>query len=147
MARDSKLEFSSGFRDVIIDKDNGMRLKFLIYSLAGFLLCTAMAGTAFGQEPTRKDHMLSEMITTGNSAAGASSKISNRITIFMCGDVMTGRGVDQVLPNPGEPLIHEPYMQSAGGYVKIAEEVNGPIQQPVSFSYIWGDALEELDCY
>ena len=23
------------------------------------------------------------------------------ITLFLCGDVMTGRGVDQVLPHPG----------------------------------------------
>lgn len=145
MARDSKLEFSSGFRDVIIDKDDGMRRKLLFYSLAGFFIFSAVAEPALGEDFTRKDHMLSEMITTGNSAADTSSKISNRITIFMCGDVMTGRGIDQVLPHPGDPLIHEPYMKSAGGYVKIAEEVNGPIQQPVSFSYIWGEALEELD--
>jgi poly-gamma-glutamate capsule biosynthesis protein CapA/YwtB (metallophosphatase superfamily) len=89
--------------------------------------------------------MLSEMTATGNGAANRSSRNSKRITIFMSGDVMTGRGIDQVLPHPGDPLIHEPYMKSAAGYVKIAEEVNGPIQQPVSFSYIWGDALEELD--
>ena len=63
----------------------------------------------------------------------------------MCGDVMTGRGIDQVLPHPGDPLIHESYLKSARGYVKIAEEVNGPIQQPVSFSYIWGDALAEFN--
>ncbi|MDP2278209.1 MAG: hypothetical protein Q8K51_08300 [Nitrospirota bacterium] len=29
--------------------------------------------------------------------------------------------------------------------MEIAEKANGPIQQPVSFSYIWGDALEELE--
>jgi len=56
-----------------------------------------------------------------------------------------GRGIDQILPHPGDPLIHEPYMRSAKGYVEIAEKANGPIQQPVSFSYIWGDALEELE--
>jgi len=50
-----------------------------------------------------------------------------------------------VLPHPSDPLIHEPYMRSARGYIEIAEQVNGPIQQPVSFSYIWGDALEELE--
>jgi poly-gamma-glutamate synthesis protein (capsule biosynthesis protein) len=52
----------------------------------------------------------------------------------MSGDVMTGRGIDQVLPHPGDPLIHESYMKSAAGYVKIAEAMNGPIEQPVSFS-------------
>lgn len=68
----------------------------------------------------------------------------NQIKIFMCGDVMTGRGIDQVLPYPGDPHIHEPYMKSAKGYVKLAENVNGPIQKPVSCAYIWGDAIDEL---
>ncbi len=58
---------------------------------------------------------------------------------------MTGRGIDQVLPHPGKPFIHESYMKSALGYVKIAEEANGPIPRPVDFAYIWGDALEELE--
>jgi len=69
----------------------------------------------------------------------------NPITMFMCGDVMTGRGIDQVLPHPGDPIIYEPYMRSARGYVELAEKANGPIPQPVSYSYIWGDALEELE--
>ena len=73
------------------------------------------------------------------------SSTSNAITLFMCGDVMTGRGIDQVLPHPGDPLIHESYMKSARGYVELAEQANGPIETPVPFSYIWGDALEELE--
>jgi poly-gamma-glutamate synthesis protein (capsule biosynthesis protein) len=72
-------------------------------------------------------------------------EMTPNVKIFMCGDVMTGRGIDQVLPNPSDPIIHEPYMKSAAGYVKIAEQANGPIQQPVGFAYIWGDALEELN--
>jgi len=63
----------------------------------------------------------------------------------MCGDVMTGRGIDQVLPYPSAPRIHESYMKSAEGYVTLAERMNGPIEKPVDFSYIWGDALGELD--
>ena len=27
------------------------------------------------------------------------------LTLFLCGDVMTGRGVDQVLPRPGDPEL------------------------------------------
>jgi poly-gamma-glutamate synthesis protein (capsule biosynthesis protein) len=72
-------------------------------------------------------------------------EMTDHIKIFMCGDVMTGRGIDQVLPHPSDPGIYESYLKSARGYVKLAEEVNGPIQQPVSFAYIWGDALEELE--
>ena len=66
------------------------------------------------------------------------------ITIFMCGDVMTGRGIDQVLPHPSVPHIFEPFVRDARGYVKLAERRNGPIPHPVGFAYIWGDALEEF---
>ena len=64
--------------------------------------------------------------------------------LFLCGDVMTGRGIDQVLPYPSRPHIHEPYVRDAGGYVDLAERANGPIPRPVSFDYIWGDALDEM---
>ena len=67
------------------------------------------------------------------------------VTIFMCGDVMLGRGIDQVLPHPGDPTIHETFMKSAEGYVEIAERMNGPIPRSAGYSYIWGAALEELE--
>lgn len=73
------------------------------------------------------------------------SKISHFvITLFMCGDVMTGRGIDQVLPHPGDPRLYEPYVKDARVYVDLAEKENGPIRRPVDFTYIWGDALAEL---
>ena len=64
--------------------------------------------------------------------------------IFLCGDVMTGRGIDQVLPHPCDPRLHERNMESATGYVRLAEQANGPIPTPVDFSYIWGAALDEF---
>ena len=89
--------------------------------------------------------------STGSSATAASSPMkactqqaAGAITLFVCGDVMTGRGIDQVLPHPGNPVLYEPYMKSATGYVQIAEEANGPIPKPVDFSCIWGDTLAEL---
>ncbi|HXG52467.1 MAG TPA: CapA family protein [candidate division Zixibacteria bacterium] len=66
------------------------------------------------------------------------------ITVFLSGDVMTGRGIDQALPFPGDPRLYEPSMKSAVGYVELAERVSGGIPRPVQFDYIWGDALEEL---
>jgi poly-gamma-glutamate synthesis protein (capsule biosynthesis protein) len=66
------------------------------------------------------------------------------VTLFLCGDVMTGRGIDQILPHPSPPRIHEPVVRDARMYVTLAEEVNGPVPRPVEPSYIWGDALEEL---
>jgi poly-gamma-glutamate capsule biosynthesis protein CapA/YwtB (metallophosphatase superfamily) len=66
-------------------------------------------------------------------------------TLFLCGDVMTGRGVDQILAHPCPPGIQEPYVRDARDYVALAEEANGPISRSVSESYIWGDALQELE--
>jgi poly-gamma-glutamate synthesis protein (capsule biosynthesis protein) len=66
------------------------------------------------------------------------------VTLFLGGDVMTGRGIDQVLPHPSEPRLHEPFMRSALGYVELAQTAHGPIPRPVSFTYIWGDALAAL---
>jgi len=70
---------------------------------------------------------------------------SGAITIFLCGDVMTGRGVDQILPYPSTPELYETYVDSALDYVAMAEKTHGPIPRPVNFSYVWGDALAELD--
>lgn len=70
---------------------------------------------------------------------------SEGITLFLAGDVMTGRGIDQVLPHPVDPVIYEPYMRSAYGYVELAEQKNGLIPKPVDNSYIWGDALTVLE--
>jgi poly-gamma-glutamate capsule biosynthesis protein CapA/YwtB (metallophosphatase superfamily) len=67
------------------------------------------------------------------------------LTLFLCGDVMTGRGIDQVLPRPSEPTLHETYVRDARVYVELAERINGPIPRPVSFSYVWGDALALLE--
>ncbi len=122
-----------------------MQRKFIFYILAGFLVCVAVTETVFDEEITRNVLMLSETTKTEKNAAITPPRISKRITLFMCGDVMTGRGIDQVLPHPSNPLIHEPYMKSARGYVEIAEKVNGALQYPVSFAYIWGDALREFD--
>lgn len=71
--------------------------------------------------------------------------MANPITLFVCGDVMTGRGIDQVLPHPSDPTLHEPAINNAKGYVELAEEAHGAIKGPVGFSYVWGDALDELE--
>ncbi len=64
------------------------------------------------------------------------------LTLFLCGDVMTGRGIDQVLPYSVDPKIYEAYVKNAKDYVRLAERKNGSIPQPVSYTYIWGDALQ-----
>ncbi len=66
------------------------------------------------------------------------------LTLFLCGDVMLGRGIDQILPTPSSPEIFEPVVRSALEYVELAEAQHGRIPRPVSFEYVWGDALGEL---
>lgn len=63
------------------------------------------------------------------------------VTLFLCGDVMTGRGIDQILPHPGKPHLYESYVRSALGYVELAEGATGAIARPANFAYVWGDAL------
>lgn len=77
-------------------------------------------------------------------ASGEEGEEKLRAELFLCGDVMTGRGIDQVLPHPSGPELHEPYVGSALDYVELAERVNGPVPTPVDFAYVWGDALAEL---
>ena len=72
-------------------------------------------------------------------------EVADSIRLFLCGDVMTGRGIDQILPHPNNPRLHEPYVRDARSYVKLAESVNGTIPRPAKPDYIWGDALAELD--
>ena len=65
--------------------------------------------------------------------------------LFLCGDVMTARGIDQILPHPSDPVLHEGYVKSALEYLRLAEARNGPIPRPADPAYIWGDALAELE--
>jgi poly-gamma-glutamate capsule biosynthesis protein CapA/YwtB (metallophosphatase superfamily) len=73
------------------------------------------------------------------------SPVDAGIQVFLCGDVMLGRGIDQVLPYPRDPLLHESHAGSALDYVRLAERANGPVSLPADVSFVWGAALEELD--
>ncbi|WP_225838399.1 CapA family protein [Streptomyces sp. NK08204] len=67
------------------------------------------------------------------------------VTLFLAGDVMLGRGVDQILPHPGDPTLREDYLRDARAYVALAEAANGPVPQPVDPAWPWGEALAVLD--
>lgn len=103
-----------------------MRRRFLTRAAAGLLSLAAF------------DKVMSAM--TSNKI-----KSSAPITLFLGGDVMPGRGIDQILLHPSDPTLYEPYVRNAKRYVEIGEQVNGEIAKPVGFDYIWGDALSELN--
>ena len=114
-----------------------MKSNLSFYSLTGFFFFALLAGLACSGKVTSREQDSQFDIQP--------SRTSNLITMFIVGDVMTGRGIDQVLPHPSDPVIHESYMKSARGYVDLAEKAYGPIQKPIDFSYIWGDALVDLE--
>ena len=121
------------------------RRGFLIGIGKSLLGCTAPAALgSTGDAPRRvppSDAAARDMPQTVDHPKPA----TDRVTLSLCGDVMTGRGIDQALPFPSDPRIHESYVRSAVDYLRLAESANGPITRPVDFAYIWGDALAELE--
>ncbi|MEY5098115.1 MAG: hypothetical protein RJA36_834 [Pseudomonadota bacterium] len=67
------------------------------------------------------------------------------ITLWLAGDVMTGRGIDQIQRHRCDPRLYEPWVRDARDYVRLAEQVNGPVPAPVELAYVWGEALAEIE--
>lgn len=88
-----------------------------------YLLFTLLFGVAFPQAEKMKDSSETTM------------------KLFLAGDVMTGRGIDQALPHSVPPVLYESYVKDARDYIQIAERENGNIKTPLSYEYVWGDAL------
>jgi poly-gamma-glutamate synthesis protein (capsule biosynthesis protein) len=84
-------------------------------------------------------------VTAGRAVGRFTSVGDDLVTMFLCGDVMTGRGIDQILPHPGDPRLREAYVREAMAYVALAEAASGPIPRPVDPAWPWGDALAVLD--
>jgi poly-gamma-glutamate synthesis protein (capsule biosynthesis protein) len=66
------------------------------------------------------------------------------VSLFLCGDVMLGRGVDQLLPHPLDPAIPEAYVRDARDYIALAEAAHGVVPRDGGFGYPWGEALALL---
>lgn len=81
----------------------------------------------------------------GGGASRSGRDPGGTVTLFLAGDVMTGRGIDQVLPHSVPPDLFEPYVSDARVYVRLAEEESGAIPAPISYDYVWGEALDELE--
>jgi poly-gamma-glutamate capsule biosynthesis protein CapA/YwtB (metallophosphatase superfamily) len=66
-------------------------------------------------------------------------------SIAMMGDLMLGRGIDQIQRHSVDPVLFEPAVRDARDYVSLAEGRSGPVPRDVTPDYIWGDALGVLD--
>jgi poly-gamma-glutamate capsule biosynthesis protein CapA/YwtB (metallophosphatase superfamily) len=71
--------------------------------------------------------------------------MSGELRVFLAGDVMTGRGIDQALAQPSDPVLYEEWVHDAREYLRLAERVNGLIARPLAPAQVWGDALIELE--
>eukprot|EP01084_Bolivina_argentea_P110085 196626_1 len=72
------------------------------------------------------------------------------VRIFLTGDVMLGRGIDQILAHPCKPHLYESYVKDARIYVQIAEKRNGKLPSKKITSqpnYIWGELLNAFEIY
>src|SRR5258708_16347776 len=65
--------------------------------------------------------------------------------IFLTGDVMTGRAIDQLLPHPGDPTLRESVVSDARTYIRLAEQTNGHIPARIDLPWPWGEALDIVD--
>lgn len=67
------------------------------------------------------------------------------VKLLLAGDVMIGRGIDQVMTRPCSPALYEPAITDARDYVRLAEQAHGPIPAPCGPEYPWGEALAEMN--
>lgn len=84
-----------------------------------------------------------ERVGAAGAGDGAGAVPASSVTLFLCGDVMLGRGIDQILAHPSDPVLYEDYIHDADGYVVLAEKADGPIPRKVAASYVWGEALAQ----
>lgn len=81
----------------------------------------------------------------GPGIAPTAGRVEARpVRLFLCGDVMTGRGIDQLMRRAVDPRLYEPYITDARDYLRLAEAHSGPIDRPAQPAYPWGDALRAL---
>lgn len=71
------------------------------------------------------------------------SEAAMPVTLFLCGDVMLGRGVDQILEHPSDPTLQEEAVRDARRYLALAEAASGRIPRNVDDTYVWGEALTQ----
>jgi poly-gamma-glutamate synthesis protein (capsule biosynthesis protein) len=128
----------------------GFRIGFALSGLlwGAYALTTAL--TRNRQAP--HDLLLQTLVVRDSSRAIGSSnpgrsaaRGENSVRLFLAGDVMTGRGIDQIMPFSVGRQLHEPRVKRADKYVELAVKANGSLPEDRSFDYIWGDALDKLD--
>jgi len=101
-----------------------------------------MGGSLFA---SRKVSLKAPSNTINSNSKHLNDQHKESVRILLAGDVMLGRGVDQLRPVHNHPILHEGYMKSAEGYVELAErESKRRFPRNVGPEYVWGDLLKEI---
>ncbi len=110
-------------------------------SLANEVLTSSNHGSFHDYQEAREKSSMESQVMKAPKDSGKDTTI----TLFMTGDVMLGRGIDQIFSHPSDPVLYESYVKDARDYVALAVMKNGSITYPVDYEYVWGDALVELE--
>lgn len=86
---------------------------------------------------------LARRVQAGFATMGSGNTMAAPVTLLLCGDVMLGRGIDQILAHPSGPALHERVVHDARGYVTLAEKAGGTIPRKVAPEYVWGELLAQ----
>ncbi|XP_013402866.2 uncharacterized protein LOC106168376 [Lingula anatina] len=70
--------------------------------------------------------------------------LTSIIRVFLVGDVMIGRGIDQILPYHCKPWMYRDFRNDSREYAQLAIDKNGPLPKEIGMDYVWGDALQIL---
>ena len=127
-----------------MNEDGFVRNTSLV-SRRAFLGCALMSTASLLTAASRAQQPADVDGSTAPGPVAARRGDPERLGLFLCGDVMSGRAIDQILPHAVDPRLYEPYITDAREYVALAETVNGTIPRPVEYRYPWGDALAVLD--
>ncbi|MCU0876734.1 MAG: CapA family protein [Pirellulaceae bacterium] len=102
-----------------------------------------LSAASNGEALVRSGNMRTDAHTIEDCNQTAAAGSSPLMTVSLCGDVMTGRGIDQALRHPGDPTLYETFVKDAREYLALAERAHGPIPRPLDEAYLWGAAATE----
>ena len=67
------------------------------------------------------------------------------LKLLLGGDLMLGRGIDQLMPRHCEPGLQEAGVRDAHHVVELAEQRHGPIPAPFGPETAWGESLAWME--
>jgi len=92
-------------------------------------------------------HATADLLNSRTVELADSGSDDTDIKLLLCGDVMLGRGIDQILPNPCNPRLHEHWRKiyDAREFIRLAQQKHGPVDDERDMAYVWGNVLSGIE--